>query len=326
MSRQLIAKNKLPFPFGTRGCTTGFQATEKKDIGARQHTWEEQEAEKDKEKEREALMAGERDADEEIRSKMMQNLFGDQSEEEDDEEDVDSEHEAAANQSDYPSVQSELEAHDIDLEHAESEGGRVQSSPEREVSDDRAESEGKFAESEEEGYGQRAATSRRREFAIESEGSEGNYYARPNNLDDEVNNARNISSPDEQKDNEVVRDVFGDSDEDDREEYGVQKDLEQNLHRSPLEEEEGGYDKDLKPEDIILDEDAQYEFDDENLEQKTKEKPIGPPVEMDIPLHPPPGRPDQASYYGIWSWKGLDQDLDCVAAEENDPKSEGATT
>lgn len=38
------------------------------------------------------------------------------------------------------------------------------------------------------------------------------------------------SSPDEQKDNEVVRDVFGDSDEDERDEFGGQNDLEQDSH------------------------------------------------------------------------------------------------
>lgn len=58
-------------------------------------------------------------------------------------------------------------------------------------------------------------------------------------------------------------------------------------------EEEGIYGKDLKPEDIVPDEDAQYEYEDENLEQKAKEKPIGPPLEINIPLQSPPGRPDQ---------------------------------
>lgn len=90
-------------------------------------------------------------------------------------------------------VESELEAHDIDVEQVESEGGRVQTSPEREVSDERVGSEDKYAESEEEGYGQRAATSRRREvYAIESEGSEENHFAHPLNEDEEVDNARNI--------------------------------------------------------------------------------------------------------------------------------------
>lgn len=307
--------------------------------------------ERDRHRERErkgTLMAGERDEEEETRNKMMQNLFGDQSEEEDEEE-VDSEHEPAANQAYYPSeeaeaeteieidiegdqegdehdvedegeadgedafeghgeveLESEPEAHDIDIEQLESEGGRNQSSPEREISDERAESEGKYADSEEDGYGQRAATRRRRDFSIDSEGSEENHYPHPDNLDDEIDNSRNISSsPDEQKDNEVVRDVFGDSGEDEQEEYGVPNDIEHDSHRSPMEEE-GDYEKDLKPDDIVHDEDAQYEFDDENLEQKVNEKPIGPPLEMDIPLRPPPGRPDQMNMIRVSNIMGIE--------------------
>lgn len=204
-------------------------------------------------------------------------------------------------------VESELEAHDIDVEQVESEGGRAQSSLEREVSDERVGSEGKYAESEEEGYGQRAATSRRREiYAIESEGSEENHFTHPPNEDEEVHNARHISSsPDEQKDNEVVRDVFGDSDEDELDEYGVQNDVEQDSHRSPMEEEEI-YEKDMKPEDIVLDEDAQYEFEDENVEQKIKEKPIGPPLEINIPLYPPPCRPDQMNMVRVSNIMGIE--------------------
>ncbi|XP_020579682.1 protein LEO1 homolog isoform X2 [Phalaenopsis equestris] len=199
-------------------------------------------------------------------------------------------------------VESELEAHDIDVEQVESEG-----SPEREVSDERARSEGKYAESEEEGYGQRTATSRRREvYAIESEGSEENHFSQPHNEDEEVGNTRNIRSTDEQKDNEVVRDVFGESDEDEGEEYGIQNDLEQDSHRSTMEEEEI-YEKDLKPEDMVPDEDAQFEFEDENLDQKTKEKPIGPPLEINIPLHPPPGRPDQMNMIRVSNIMGIEQ-------------------
>ncbi|KAI0501138.1 hypothetical protein KFK09_016081 [Dendrobium nobile] len=206
-------------------------------------------------------------------------------------------------------VESELEAHDIDVEQVESEGERVQSSPEREVSDERVGSEGKYAESEDEGYGQRAAISRRRGvYDIESEGSEENHFVHPHNEDEEVDlvdNARNISSPVEQKDKLAVRDVFGDSDVDEQDEYGVQNDLEQDSHRSPMEEEEI-YEKDLKPEDIVPDEDAQYEFEDENLDQKTKEKPIGPPLEMNIPLHPPPGRPDQMHMIRVSNIMGIE--------------------
>lgn len=276
-------------------------------------------------------MGGQRDMEEETRNQMMQNLFGDQSEEEEEEaEEVDSGHEAAADHSDYPSdegegeaeidvegegeglvegqgeVESEAEAHDIDLDQGESEGERVQSSPEREISDQRMESEEKEAESEEEGYGQRVVTSRRREVvASESEGSEDNHYADHDNEDVDVDHTRKPRAVDEQKDHEVVRDVFGDSDDEEPAEYGAQNELEQESPRSPIEEE-GSYEKGLRPEDIVPDDDGQYESEDENLEKKPKEKPVGPPLELDIPLHPPPGRPDRTNMIKVSNIMGIE--------------------
>ncbi|XP_008786813.2 protein LEO1 homolog [Phoenix dactylifera] len=272
--------------------------------------------------------------EEETRNQMMQNLFGDQSEEEEEAEEADSEHEVAANHSDYHSdeaegeaeidgegegegegevegqgevdVESEAEAHDIDLDHGESEGERVQSSPEREISDQRMESEPKDADSEEEGYGQRVVTSRRREIvASDSEGSEDNHYADRDNEDMEVDNTRKPRSVDEQKDHEVVRDVFGDSDEEEPAEYSAQNEIEQHLHRSPMEEE-GSYEKGFRPEDIVPDDDGQYESEDENLEKKPKEKPVGPPLELDIPLRPPPGHPEGMNMIKVSNIMGIE--------------------
>ncbi|KAF5734654.1 hypothetical protein HS088_TW15G00146 [Tripterygium wilfordii] len=51
-------------------------------------------------------------------------------------------------------------------------------------------------------------------------------------------------------------------------------------------EEEGSYEKNL--EDMLVDEDAQYELEEDNIEAKPKEKPVGPPLELEIPLQPPP--------------------------------------
>ncbi|KAG1365520.1 protein LEO1 [Cocos nucifera] len=279
-------------------------------------------------------MGGNRDMEEETRNQMMQNLFGDQSEEEEEAEEADSEHEAAANHSDYPSdeaegeaeidgegegeveaevegqgeveVESEAEAHDIDLDLGESEGERVHSSPEREISDQRMESEEKDAESEEEGYGQRVVTSRRREVvASDSEGSEDNRYADHDNEDVEVDHIRKARLVDEQKDHEVVRDVFGDSDEEEPAEYGAQNEIEQDSHISPMEEE-GSYEKGLRPEDMVPDDDGRYESEDENLEKKPKEKPVGPPLELDIPLHPPPGHPERMNMIKVSNIMGIE--------------------
>lgn len=62
--------------------------------------------------------------------------------------------------------------------------------------------------------------------------------------------------------------------------------------RYPMEEE-GSYGKNLRPEDILADEDHQYESEEENIEIKTKEKPLGPPLELEVPLRPPPALPEK---------------------------------
>jgi RNA polymerase-associated protein LEO1 len=73
--------------------------------------------------------------------------------------------------------ESEGEAHPADLEHGESDGDKVQSSPERELDDQRMQTDARGTYSEDEGYEQRMVASRRRSVvASESEGSEDNYY------------------------------------------------------------------------------------------------------------------------------------------------------
>ncbi|CAL5372271.1 unnamed protein product [Camellia sinensis] len=258
---------------------------------------------------------------EEKRHQMMQNLFGDQSEEEEEDE-VESEHESNR-QPDYASdegdgglepegegegegevegqgeaeVESEGELRDADPDPGESEGERDQSSQEVEVADQREESEGKQSESDEkEEYGQRVVTSRRRDV-IESgsERSEENHYA--DNEDEEVDQARSLRSPGEEKDEtQKFRAVFGDSDDEEPTGYLVQNNVEEDSNRSPMEEERS-YERGLRPEDMVPDEDAQYESEEENIEAKIKEKPVGPPLELEIPFRAPPAHPDK---FALW--------------------------
>lgn len=61
-------------------------------------------------------------------------------------------------------------------------------------------------------------------------------------------------------------------------------------------EEEGSYEKSIRPEDIVPDEDMQYESEEEHVEPKHKEKPVGPPLELEIPLRPPPADPTKVFY------------------------------
>lgn len=87
-------------------------------------------------------------------------------------------------------MESEGEMHDAEPDPGQSEGERDQSSQEVDVVDQREESEAKYTDSDEkEEYGQRVATSRRREV-IESgsERSEENHY--PDHEDEEVDQAR----------------------------------------------------------------------------------------------------------------------------------------
>ena len=58
-------------------------------------------------------------------------------------------------------------------------------------------------------------------------------------------------------------------------------------------EDEGSYGRGLRPEDMVPDEDMQYESEEENIEAKIKEKPVGPPLELEIPFRPPPAHPDK---------------------------------
>ncbi|CAN6170557.1 unnamed protein product [Urochloa humidicola] len=148
-------------------------------------------------------------------------------------------------------------------------------------------------DSEDEGYQQRTVSSRRRGVvASESEGSEDNYYADGGQEDEEARQTRKPSSPmEEERDQEVVRDVFGDSDEDEPAPYRARHEIDEESHRSPIEDE-GHYEKDMQPDDIVADEDMQYESD-ENRELKPKEKPVGPPLDLVVPFRQPPARPDK---------------------------------
>lgn len=258
---------------------------------------------------------------------MMQNLFGDQSEEE---EDIDSEHESNP-QPNYASdegeggmepegegeveghgeveIESEGEMRDVEPDPGESEGERDQSSQEVEAAVQREESEGRYTDSDEK---EELTSCRRNVIESGSERSEENHY--PDNEDDEVDQARSPVSPEEEKDQPdvtntvAVRNVFGDSDDEEAEEYATRNDIDHDSNRLPMEEEEeeGSYEKSPRPEDLVHDEDARYESEEENIEAKIKEKPVGPPLELEIPLRPPPARPEKMNMIKVSNIMGID--------------------
>ncbi|KAF3563850.1 hypothetical protein DY000_02011453 [Brassica cretica] len=265
---------------------------------------------------------------------MMQNLFGDNSEEE--EEEIDSEHESNP-QPHYPSDEAEggvepgeegeaeIEVHGepeaesdgeqgvVEPGNGESEGEREQSSQEGDVADPREESE---EEVEEEGDEERVATTTRPDV-VES-GSERSGERRYESEDEEVEQTRRSPrSPSQEKQEAPVaqsdvniRNVFGSSDDEDAEEY-VRNDIEADEPRSPIEDEEGS-EKDQRPDDMMLDddmvpeEDPRYESEDERVEVRHRERPVGPPLEVEVPFRPPPGDPEKMNMIKVSSIMGID--------------------
>ncbi|CAN1312265.1 Protein LEO1 homolog, partial [Linum perenne] len=281
----------------------------------------------------------------ERRHEMMQDLFGYQSEEE---EEMESEHESNP-QPNYASdeaegelrsaiedvgegevevqedveVESEGDMREVEPDPGESEGEREPSSQEVDIEDNREESEPKDAESEEkEEYAERVITSRRRDVVeSESERSEEQHYV--DHDDEEVEQARSPRSPVEERDQThishsaaEIRDVFGDSDDEEEAGYAVQNDLEPDTQRSPLEEE-GSYEKNLRPEDMLVDEDARYESEEENFELKQKERPVGPPLELEIPFQVAPAHPTRMNLIKVSNIMGIEsQPFDPKTYEE----------
>ncbi|EEF47773.1 protein LEO1 homolog [Ricinus communis] len=274
---------------------------------------------------------------EEKRHQMMQNLFGDQSE--DEEEEIDSEHESNP-QPNYASdeaegglrnegegedevegneeaeVVSDVEMREVDPDPRESEGEREASSEEIDIGDEREVSEAKDVDvdsDEKEEYSHRVATGRKRDI-IESGSERSEEHQYDNHEDEEVDQARSPSkSPDMEKDDQhhishsaaEIRDVFGASDDEEEPVYATRNEIEQHLPRSPMEEE-GRYERNLRPEDMLVDEDARYESEEENIEVKAKEKPVGPPLELEIPFQHPPADPTRMHMIKISNIMGID--------------------
>ncbi|KAL8465173.1 hypothetical protein ACS0TY_034608 [Phlomoides rotata] len=273
---------------------------------------------------------------EDNRHQMMQNLFGDQSEEEEEEEEeeeVESEH-GSNRQPDYASdegdggqepegegevegegeaeIESEGEPEEVDHLQRDSEGERDKSSQEVEIGDQREESEQTYSESDEkEDYSQQGVTSRRRD-AVDSgsERSGENHYVA--NDDDDVNQHRShiISAGDEKDEDQFlqsapeIRDVFGDSDDDEQADFEVPNQIKEDDNRSPIDEV-GNYENLSRPKDMIPDEETPYDTEDEHV-AKFKEKPVGPPLEFEIPLCPPPSESDKMNMIKVSNIMGID--------------------
>ncbi|KAK7247476.1 hypothetical protein RIF29_42359 [Crotalaria pallida] len=250
---------------------------------------------------------------EEKRHQMMQKLFGDQSEEEEEEEGEEEEEEIKTNpqpnhasgegegksngeevetgsegdQPDGDSGESEDDQPDGDPSESESERDQSSQELEVEVGDQSEESEAREEDivdaKDDDGYRQRVVTSKHR-GVVESESERDDD-------DEEVGKARGRSgSPRDDKDQTQdlhyvpeIRDVFGDYDDEEEEvEYSVQQGIEQDSNISPMEEE-GRYGKSPRPEGIL-----------------------GPSLELEIPLQPPPASPEKMNMIKVSNIMGIE--------------------
>ncbi|GAB4840107.1 hypothetical protein Ancab_020867 [Ancistrocladus abbreviatus] len=280
---------------------------------------------------------------EEKRHQMMQNLFGDQSEdededeefEEDEEEGLDSHHHRhlyddregelvpkgegevevesveEPHEIDPDPGESDEEPYEVDPDPRESDGEREHNLLEREVHDQTEESEREEVDSDEAApYDVNSFRSSRQEaFDCGGERSLANQYS---DNEDEVDQTKRLSrSSSEEPDQNpishpipVIRDVFGDSDEEDPIECVAQNDSPQESN-SPLEEEVT-YQRNNDLEGMIAGDAAQYVHEGVISELKLKEKPLGPPLELEIPLRLPLGPPDKMNIIRVSNIMGVE--------------------
>ncbi|KAI3454732.1 hypothetical protein Pfo_011395 [Paulownia fortunei] len=119
-----------------------------------------------------------------------------------------------------------------------------------------------------------------------------------------------IRSPDNDKGKDpaifsasVIHDVFGDSDDDEPAEYAVQNQTNEK-NRSP--KYKGNYPEESRVGNVVPDEDAIYECEEERTGTKLNRRGDAPPVVFEIPLHPPSVRPDQMATIKISNLIGID--------------------
>ncbi|KAL3655281.1 hypothetical protein CASFOL_001067 [Castilleja foliolosa] len=103
-----------------------------------------------------------------------------------------------------------------------------------------------------------------------------------------------------------IRDVFGDSDDEEQAAYEVHNEIEEDENvQSPINEDRN-YEKEPRMEDIIPDEDGPYFSDEDHNVAKPKEKPVGPPLELEIPLQEPPAESEKMNMIKVSNIMGID--------------------
>ncbi|KAH7425482.1 hypothetical protein KP509_11G056600 [Ceratopteris richardii] len=105
-----------------------------------------------------------------------------------------------------------------------------------------------------------------------------------------------------------MRDVFGDSDEEEQ----AADDVRQSPRAPEMSasDDEASIQRGIRPEDIVPDEEQQeqtFESDDEHTAvHRPREKPLGPPLHINIPLCPPPGPADKMHIVRVSNIMGIE--------------------
>ncbi|KAJ7528890.1 hypothetical protein O6H91_15G024300 [Diphasiastrum complanatum] len=176
----------------------------------------------------------------------------------------------------------------------DSDEGR-ESSVEKRDADHEAEPE---SEEREEGTEERGEAS---EDGGEASVNGSEHYERAQDMeednDEEGNASREPSGGNDQQTVGAVgiREVFGDSEEDEEVEGHVRHEpspqpMSERAHSDNDASDHGG----VRPQDVVMDEEDRYDSEEEQQsERKPKEKPVGPPLNLVIPLQPPPARSEK---------------------------------
>lgn len=267
------------------------------------------------------------------RHEMMETLFGAESEDSDD--DNEARERPAVPYSDDEvegggqiDVESEGERAGSELDRVESEEERVESEAEREDSDadhsydeeEHVKQQRRPIAAERRGLRQHVSASGSEQSheggqPLEHEEDEVEQFHRGGNEEeeDEVEQVREHS--DEGEDSKAadgvaeMRDVFGDSDEEEQE--------PDNTHHTPdareemsASDDERSVQRGIRPEDIVPDteqHEERYESDeDQPGEHRVREKPVGPPLHIDVPLCPPPGPADKMHIVRVSNIMGIE--------------------
>lgn len=267
------------------------------------------------------------------RHEMMETLFGAESEDSDD--DNEARERPAVPYSDDEvegggqiDVESEGERAGSELDRVESEEERVESEAEREDSDadhsydeeEHVKQQRRPIAAERRGLRQHVSASGSEQSheggqPLEHEEDEVEQFHRGGNEEeeDEVEQVREHS--DEGDDSKAadgvaeMRDVFGDSDEEEQE--------PDNTHHTPdareemsASDDERSVQRGIRPEDIVPDteqHEERYESDeDQPGEHRVREKPVGPPLHIDVPLCPPSGPADKMHIVRVSNIMGIE--------------------